>query len=178
MSIWEEVEVDPERGAASLVAAYADRLYRTAYRLCSNAATSEDLVFRTLTRAVTASGRAFADERAYFSWLCTILVNFHRQDLRLKGHNALVFSDTLPEVEADAPDPGEALSIRADHEAIREAVASLTPLLRETAVLRYYDDLSVPEIAEVQGVPEGTVKFRLHEARRKVRQILTQRFAL
>ena len=41
---------------------------------------------------------------------------------------------------------------------------------------RYFSNLSVAEIAEALVVPEGTVKFRLSEARRKIQQILTQRF--
>ena len=104
MQIWEELESDPDRGAVALVSTYADRLYRLAYRLCSNSATAEDLAFRTLSRALTSVGRDFGDEKAFFAWLCTILVNFYRQDLRRKGANALVFPETLPEVTESCGD--------------------------------------------------------------------------
>lgn len=176
MQIWEELESDPDRGAVALVSTYADRLYRLAYRLCSNSATAEDLAFRTLSRALTSVGRDFGDEKAFFAWLCTILVNFYRQDLRRKGANALVFPETLPEVTDTRVLPDAEICARSDHETLRAVVADLSPLLREATVLRYFEDLSIPEIAEILGVPEGTVKFRLHAARQKIRQVLTKRF--
>lgn len=178
MNCWDVIEVDADAGARQLVASYADRLFGTAWRLCANASTAEDLVFRTLERAMTARDLRFPNEKAYFCWLCTILVNFYRQDMRLKGANALVFVETLPETEDERPDPGEEACLNADRASVREALAALSPLLREAAVLRYFEDFSVPEIAEMLGVPEGTVKFRLHEVRRKIRQLLTQRLVM
>jgi RNA polymerase sigma-70 factor (ECF subfamily) len=172
VQIWEQLNT--EEGAKGLVRDYAGRLYGLAYRLCGNAATSEDLAMRTIERAVRSSG-VFASEKAFFAFLCTILVNLHRDDLRLKAANALAFMEKLPEAEDGHPDPAEALALKADAEAIRNAVGRLSPLLRETVVLRYYSDLSIAETANALGVPEGTVKFRLSEARRKIRAILTQR---
>ena len=87
MHIWEEIRSAPESGAQALVAAYSERLYKLAFRLCSNAVLAEDLAMRTLARAVRAEGD-FPSEAAYFSFLCTILVNLYRDDLRLKGANA------------------------------------------------------------------------------------------
>ena len=174
MDIWEEIRSAPESGAKALVAAYSERLYKLAFRLCSDAAAAEDLAMRTLARAVRATGD-FPSEAAYFSFLCTILVNLHRDDLRLKGANALVFMEELPEMEDDRPGPADALIAQSDAEAVRRAVDRLSPILRETVVLRYFSGLSVEDIAAALAVPEGTVKFRLSEARRKIRQILTQR---
>ncbi len=174
MHSWEEIRVSPESGAKSLVAAYSDRLYRLAYRLCSSASQSEDLTMRTFARAVKATGD-FPSEPAYFSFLCTILVNLHRDDLRLKAANSLVFMDEVPETEDERPNPASSLVAQSDAESVRNAVALLSPVLRETIVLRYYGGLSVAEIAAALTVPEGTVKFRLSEARRKIREILTQR---
>ncbi len=109
MPIWEQIRSNPEAGAKALVASFSDRLYKLAFRLCSDAALSEDLVIRTLARAVKAQGD-FPSEESYFSFLCTILVNLHRDDLRLKAANALVFMDDVPEVEDERPNPGDALS--------------------------------------------------------------------
>ncbi len=174
MHVWEEIRVSPETGARSLVEAYSERLYRLAYRLCSNAAQSEDLAMRTFARAVKATGR-FDSEAAYFSFLCTILANLYRDDLRLKAANALVLMECVPEKEDERPDPAASLIARSDAEAVREAVARLSPVLRETVVLRYYGGMSVSDISKALVAPEGTVKFRLSEARRKIREFLTQR---
>ena len=106
----------------------------------------EDLAVRTLARAVKAEGD-FATEAAYFSFLCTILVNLRRDDLRLKAANALVFTDDLPDVEDARPDPREALAAKSDAEAVRLAVSRLSPVIRETVVMRYFGDMSVSEMA-------------------------------
>lgn len=174
MCIWEQIRTDPEAGAKALVASYSGRLYKLAYRLCSDSAMSEDLAVRTLARAVRAEGD-FATEAAYFSFLCTILVNLRRDDLRLKAANALVFTDDLPDVEDARPDPREALAAKSDAEAVRLAVSRLSPVIRETVVMRYFCDMSVSEMAEALAVPEGTVKFRLSEGRRRIREFLSQR---
>lgn len=173
LQLWEHL--DTEEGARALVRDYAGRLYALAYRLCGNAATSEDLAMRTIEQAVRAGGE-FASEKAFFAFLCTILVNLLRDGLRLKAANALTFLETLPEAPDERPDPAETLARKGEAEAVRDAVGHLSPPLRETVVLRYYGDLSVAETAQTLGIPEGTVKFRLSEARRKLREALTQRF--
>jgi RNA polymerase sigma-70 factor (ECF subfamily) len=52
------------------------------------------------------------------------------------------------------------------------ALSALSHKLREVVVLRYFEDLSSPEIAAVVGIPEGTVRFRLMVARRRLRPLL------
>ncbi len=52
------------------------------------------------------------------------------------------------------------------------ALSGLTHKLREVVVLRYFEDLSSPEIASVLGVPDGTVRFRLMIARQRLRPVL------
>ncbi len=52
------------------------------------------------------------------------------------------------------------------------ALSGLSHKLREVVVLRYFEDLSSPEIASVLGIPEGTVRFRLMIARQRLRPIL------
>ena len=173
MEIWKQLNT--EEGAKALVRAYAGRLYGLAYRLCRDSANSEDLAMRTIERAIKAKGD-FESEKAFFAFLCAILVNLHRDDLRLKAANALTFMENPPETEDERPDPAEEFVRKSEAEAVRYAVGELSPILRETVVLRYFSDLSVPETAKALGVPEGTVKFRLSEARRKIREILTQRF--
>ena len=75
MQLWEHL--DTEEGARALVRDYAGRLYALAYRLCGNAATSEDLAMHTIEQAVRTGGE-FASEKAFFAFLCTILVNLLR----------------------------------------------------------------------------------------------------
>lgn len=170
------IKANPEQGAKALLAAYQERLYAFAYRLCGNKAQSEDLAMRTFVRAMSANGK-FASEKAYFTFLCTILVNLHRDDMRLKAANALDFMEEAPEMEDSRPGPADALAAKGDAEIVKDAISRLSPILKETLVMRYYGNLSIAEIANALATPEGTIKFRLSEARRKIQEILTQRGA-
>jgi len=168
VEIVEEILSDRAAGTRRLVSEYGNRLYETAVRLCGNASDAEDYTFRTLERAV---GRVstFAGRSSLFTWLYEILVNIIRSDARRKAANALVFQATLPVCEDLRPNAGEALSNTDEAEIVRNAVRELPPLHRAVMVFRYYEDMTVPEIARVLDLPEGTVKRRLHEAKNLVR---------
>ena len=71
---------------------------------------------------------------------------------------------------ADDPDPFEPEPIDATQ--LNAAVADLPPLQREVVVLRYRDKLSYSEIAVVVGCPVGTVRTRLHHAKRRLQERL------
>ena len=172
MDLVDEIRLRPAAGARRLVAEYRDRLYQVAYRLCLNAADAEDLSFRTLQRAIERIG-SYRPGGSFFQWLYAILVNFRRMDVRRKAANMLDFTDDLPDAPADAPDAAETLAAVEDHAAVSAAVAALPEVFREVGVFRYFEDLSVPEIAQVLGVPEGSVKSRLNRAKQHIRNMLS-----
>ena len=171
MEIAEEIRTCPEKGARRLIAEYGDRLYDTAFRLCQDESAARDLVNRTLWRAIERIG-LFSGASSMYTWLYSILVNFWRMDLRQKKKmDILLFQDEMPDCPDERPDPAEALAAKADSEAIRNAIAELPEYYR---VVRYFEDMSVPEIAVILGIPEGTVKFRLHKAKNMMRRKLAQ----
>ena len=164
---------DAEGVAMQLFARFGERLYNTAFLMCRNASDAEDLVMRTIERAVSRFGQ-FDDTRELFPWLCGILTNFYRMDLRGKGRNALDFMADPPEPTDERPDPAEILAREADACAVQRAVANLPDRYRALVVLRYFDDMTVPQIAAELALPEGTVKRLLHEARQLIRRELTE----
>ena len=174
MEIAEEISTCPESGARRLIAEYGDRLYDTAFRLCQDESAARDLVNRTLWRAIERIG-LFSGASSMYTWLYSILVNFWRMDLRQKKKmDILLFQDEMPDCPDERPEPAEALAAKADSEAIRNAIAELPEYYRVVVVFRYFEDMSVPEIAVVLGIPEGTVKFRLHKAKNMMRRKLAQ----
>lgn len=175
MEIWEEIAADARAGAERLVAEYGDRLFTAACRIVQNEADAEDLVFRTF-ESVVAKIRQFGCRSGFFSWMYSVMLNFRRMDLRRKGTNALVFDGEVPEMEDAAPDPCEALAAKADAEAIRNAVDNLSEPLRTVVTLHYFEDFSLLEIAGILSLPLGTVKFRLHRARKELAAALAQTF--
>ena len=128
--------------------------------------------FRTLQRAIERIG-SYRPAGSFFQWLYTILVNFRRMDVRRKAANMLDFTDDLPDAPADAPDAADTLAAVEDAAAVRAAVAALPEVFREVVVFRYFEDLTVPEIAQVLGVPEGSVKSRLNRAKQRIRNMLS-----
>ncbi|MBR1921344.1 MAG: sigma-70 family RNA polymerase sigma factor, partial [Kiritimatiellae bacterium] len=163
MEIWQEIRHDSERGARRLVAEYGDRLFAAAASLCRNDADAEDLVFRTFERAVRKI-RLFDDRYGFYNWLYAILLNLYRMDLRVKRPDVVLLGGTedLPDVPFDA---FGALVERSGDDALTSAVRALSAPLREVVLLKYFADRSVEEIASILGLPTGTVKSRLHNAR-------------
>ena len=173
MPVWELLVNDAEKGARVLVEEYAARLYATAFRICLNEKDAEDLVYRTFSRVVEQI-RSFNGESAFFTWICAILINFYRMDARRKAANSLVFVDKLPELTDARPGPADELVASDEAEALRKAVSALPGELRVAIVLHYFADMSVPEIAKSLEIPDGTVYWRLHEGRKKIREALSK----
>lgn len=169
MEIVALIRQDPEAGVRKLVDEYGGRLIEAAALLCADASAAEDYAFRTLERAV-AHIATFNGKSSLFTWLYAILVNLIRSDARKKAANALDFHEKLPECNDERPDPAEAMALKFDGERLRKVIATLPLSLREVLTFRFWEDLTVPEIAACLSIPEGTVKSRLFEAKKLVRQ--------
>ena len=121
MEIWQEIIKDRERGARALVAVYQDRLFAAALILCRDRAAAEELVFRTFARAIDKIS-SFRPNTNFYNWLYTIMINFRRMDIRKEKGSPLTFTDAIPEATTEET-PFTALAAKADHAAIRAAVA-------------------------------------------------------
>jgi RNA polymerase sigma-70 factor (ECF subfamily) len=71
-----------------------------------------------------------------------------------------------------APDPPAALERRGEQETVRRFLAGLPPDDRQLLFLRFFESLRVRQIADTLGRPEGTVKYRLHELKRRLRDYM------
>ena len=173
MGLAEEIAADKAAGTRRLVAEYGNRLYETAIHLCGRESDAEDYVFRTFEKVVARISQ-FKGQSSFFTWMYEIMVNLIRTDARRKAANALVFPETLPEREDPAPDPGAALDAKTEATVLRAAIDNLPMPLRSVMVFRYYEDMSVLEIAKVLSLPEGTVKRRLHDAKIAIRRQISR----
>lgn len=176
MEIWDEIAADAQTGANRLVAEYGDRLFTAAFRIVQDDMAAEDLVFRTFEQMIRHIDQ-YDGRSQFFSWMYSIMLNFRRMDLRKRGANALVFGEELPETEDPAHDPAEAISIKSDAAAVRDAVGRLAEPLRAVVTLHYFEDFGLKDIADLLKVPLGTVKYRLHEARKELMKILSPTFS-
>ena len=173
MELADEIKANPESGARRLIAEHGDRLFAVALWLCGCEADAMRLVNMTFMRAIERIA-LFTGGASLYTWLYSILMNFWRMDMRAAKTDVVTFTDSLPERADDRPDPFETLAAKADAEAVRAAVRRLPAHYRAVAVFRFFEDMTVPEIAQIMHLAEGTVKFRLHKAKRLLRRLLAQ----
>lgn len=170
--IWDEIKRDCESGARRLVGEYGDRLYAAAQLLCQNAADAEELVFRTLERAVSRIGQFKPDGGSFYGWLYVIMLNFRRMDLRRNRPDVVSVGTAadLPEVADTSFIDGLA---GVDAEAVRRAIRRIPYASAEVLVLRFFEGWSMEEIAGTLEIPVGTVKSRLHHAKAAFRKMFS-----
>ena len=157
--------------------AYDTRLLRQAMALCGNAALAEDLAQDTLVEAWRCL-RRYNGRCQFFTWLCAILLNRHRNTVRQKrplpfsafprqdrselesGFNQLADQESLPD---------EAAQRREEAALVQQCVQALPAKHQQVIHLRFYVDDSLEGIAAALGCSVGTVKSRLFHALDKLR---------
>jgi RNA polymerase sigma factor (sigma-70 family) len=151
-----------DAGRAAAFAGLADRHLARAYRLATVLLASELEAQDAVQDAAIAAWERFDDLRdrdRFDAWFDRILVNGCRDRLRGRGRVRLIDLDATPE-----PASSDGTGSLAERDALRGALADLSPDHRLIVVLRYYGDLSLEEIADRTGERLGTVKSRLHYA--------------
>jgi RNA polymerase sigma-70 factor (ECF subfamily) len=163
MDIVEELRQDREKGARRLEAEYKAGLMTLARRFCHDEGDAEELVNRTFA-AVVSGIDDYLEKSAFFAWMCQIMTNIHTVDVRRLENKIILYPGDVPEV-ADTSS-AERIYEEVDASLLREAVHKLPKESRELLVLHYFLDIPIPKIAKILAVPAGTVKSRLHYARK------------
>lgn len=165
-SAWEE-----------LLRAHNRKIYNLCYRFTGRPSEAEDLtqevfikIFQTLTTYDAAQG-------AFSTWLNRVARN-HLVDHYRRTHKERLTSSLEDETGGleDKPSAEEhpiaRVESRERHEILQAALNRLSPDMREAVVLRDFQDLDYDEIAEVLGVPEGTVKSRINRGRLELARVI------
>ena len=153
-----------------LVDRYKDVLFGTAVLMTGNRAVSEEIVQEALLSAWRGIG-GFKSGRPFKPWVVRILVNEVLTRQRRKSIPTIPLAELEPGSVPSETDEAEAFEGRA---IVRQAVAGLVPEQKQVVVLRYFAELTVPEVARSIGVREGTVKSRLHRALARLRESLEE----
>jgi len=153
-----------------LVDRHAAGLYAAAASLLGNAADAEDVVQETFAGAYRGLAR-FEGRSSVKTWLTAILVRrvaMHRRRTRRKEGRVVGLEAAAGLADGKRSATG-AVNVRLD---VLNAIAALGPEHREVVVLRDLQGLAYDEMAEVLGLPRGTVESRLFRARRRLREQL------
>ena len=139
-------------------------LLRSALSLTgNNRADAEDLVQSTLVKTYLSLDK-ISDPAALDTYIRRVMVNTHISGWRRRRVDEYP-TDELPEEPAADPVPDREL-----HEVVRRAIDRLPRRMRAAVLLRYYDDMSEPEVAAALGVSVGTVKSTVARAMAKLRE--------
>ena len=172
---WLERARNGDRAAfGALVRQHQRRVHRLALHLTGNAGDADDVVQETFVRAFRAIHR-FDGRADLFTWLYRICVNV---SLNLRRSTRRVTADLddprVPEPVDGAPDPALSAERARAYRQLSKALDKLSESLRTTMVLACVEQIPYKDIAQVLGCSEGTVAWRVHEARRKLRELIDE----
>ncbi|MBK7075505.1 MAG: sigma-70 family RNA polymerase sigma factor [Myxococcales bacterium] len=174
-----------ERAFRELVSEHRDRVYNLTYRMLGNRAEAEDVaqeVFITVFKTID----SFREEAKFSTWLYRVAVNHCKNRIKYLARRHDRSKDELDEnagavAEAGPPGPmrrpDRAVEGAQMEVVLQEAINSLDEEHRAVVILREIEDLSIEEICEITGLPDGTVKSRLHRARLALRKKITRHLA-
>ena len=171
-----------ERAFRELLELHRDRVYNITFRMLGNRAEAEDVaqevfisVFKTIDQ--------FREESKFSTWLYRVAVNHcknrikylarrHDRDRDELDENSQSANGAILGAPVRAAQPDRALEGAQMEKLLQEAIGNLDDDHRIVVVLRDVEDLSIEEICDITGLPDGTVKSRLHRARLALRKKL------
>ena len=181
----EKTEVGKEI-LGNMIARDPERQRRTIMRIIRDEDTAEDLAQESLIRALKGIGslRGDLEEPLLCSWLDRIARNMALNYIRDKNRKPDLMSlhheskgsqsllDTLP---SSAPDPDQKCSQMAAAKQLHQFIHSLPAEFRAVFLLRKMENLSTAETASLLHISDGLVKWRLHQAKKLLREMLAEK---
>ncbi|MCC5790688.1 MAG: RNA polymerase sigma factor [Opitutales bacterium] len=159
-----------ESAFRSLFDRYYEVVYRVLYRLAGNQQDAEDLVQEAFVKAARRLP-GFRGEASFKNWLCRIAVNAARDWFR-KCQRRPATADA----REDQPSSLEQLAAprrNATHDLLHDSLGQLKEKERQALVLTYFEGFNHAEAAEVLRCAESTVSWHIHQAKQKLKEILS-----
>jgi RNA polymerase sigma-70 factor (ECF subfamily) len=179
-AMWRVQNADDHAAFAQLVERWEQPIQRLCARMTGDLHRAEDLAQEAFSR-VFARRRDYQPAAKFSTWLWRIAINLCHDELRRRQrrpeHSLDAETDEGGESAShqfpgNALTPAEVVEKLEQAEIVRRALQQLAEPYREVVVLRHYEGLKFHEIAEVLGIPEGTVKSRMFEALDRLAVIL------
>jgi RNA polymerase sigma-70 factor (ECF subfamily) len=161
-------------GLEPLMLRYQVAAMRTAYLILRDRGLAEDVAQNAFVQLPARLGR-FDANRPFGPWFLRCVAN-DALKLATRRERGGSWEPLTEDEDPGLPDPGptldELVAAAETQTAIWAALGDLSPEQRTAIVLRYYLDLSETEMVARLGAPRGTIKWRLHAARQRLRQLL------
>jgi RNA polymerase sigma-70 factor (ECF subfamily) len=163
------------RAFEALVLKYQDRIYRVVQRMVGGSDAVDDLAQEVFIRAYRSIGD-FKGESSLYTWLYKIALNLCRNHYRTRGrrpvHEEIGEDGSATVLESEGASPEDEVVRREFWEQLRQGLAELPDEQREAVVFCDLEGMSYEEMAEVMGVPIGTVRSRIFRGRRALQERL------
>ena len=147
--------------AEKVIKEYADMIYRIALNNLKNTADAED-IFQEVCLALLTKNAPLFDDVHIKNWLIRVTIN------KCKNFSKSLWQSKTESLDLSRENP------EATSNPIPELVYSLPKKYRNIVYLYYYEEYTVPEIAEILGENKNTVNSRLQRARKKLKEILEE----
>lgn len=171
-----------DKGAfGELVRRHQQRIFRLSAHMLRDGAEAEDVTQETFVRAYQALAR-FDGRSEPYTWFYRIAINLSLNRIRSRKSSKTSQSSDDPRLAGvleghsrNDDDPLGDASRAQLFQALTEAIDSLSDSLRMTLILVCVDGRSHEEASAILGAPEGTIAWRIHEARRKLKEFLVSK---
>ena len=167
-----------ETAYAILYDQFASTIYRLTYSMLQHKEDAEEVLQDSFEYAFRKLDQYDPHKSAFKTWLYRIAISRCRNKRRRKWLPSISLSQIVnQEINDDrTPTPDEALTLSDKQQQVWQALAELTPKLRETAVLRYYEGLSYNEIGDILAIPAKTAESRMRLAHKALHDLLQNKF--
>lgn len=164
-----------------IVRRHQPRIHRLALHMLRDRAEAEDVTQETFIRAYQAIGRFDGRSEAY-TWLYRITVNLSLNRIRARKTSRATHDADDPRLDGlltdkrpESADPLASSERRELYVALCQGIDQLSETLRTTLILVCIDGRSHEDVSAILGAPEGTIAWRIHEARRKLKEFMGTR---
>lgn len=172
-----ETREDLKRLFQGKVEGIRSELYNFAYRLTGSREDAEDLLQESYFKAFKYFHQ-LRDRSKFKEWIFQITANQFRNSLKKKKREQLYFTDEFEKVAAVPQKPKYDPDVVAEQEdqaiRLKALIGELDPKMREALVLFELQSFSIEETARILGISPGTVKSRLHYARKRLKDHLLE----
>ncbi len=176
---------DDQRAVEELIRRYQQRAYSIAYRMCGDAEEARDLTQEAFLRTFREL-KHFKGKSSFYTWFYRILINACLDERRRRQRWRRIFFpwkrntedsdegfDNYPDMKENN-DPDAVLTGRQLKQNVQKELMKLPDRQRMVFQLKVFEEMSIPEIAGVTGMAEGTVKSHLFRATAFLRKALKE----
>lgn len=164
-----------------LVRRHQQRIHRLALHMLHDRAEAEDVTQETFIRAFKALAR-FDGRSEIYTWFYRITVNLSLNRIRARKTSRATHDTDDPRLDGiltdkrpESADPAASAQRRELYATLCQGIDQLSETLRTTLILVCVDGRSHEDVSTILGAPEGTIAWRIHEARRKLKEFLDAR---